>query len=84
LAIAFRRLRRIHDRRHLDFSVDARSGKPWHRYRGDPNVERWFDEIDSRAAVQRAVKVLASDQSSPPHYPKAWDIIFGKTQFQRR
>jgi GST-like protein len=49
-----------------------------------PNVKRWFDEIDARPAVQRAVKVLASDQSSAPHDPKAWDIMFGKTQFQRR
>ncbi|MEA3156248.1 MAG: GSH-dependent disulfide-bond oxidoreductase, partial [Betaproteobacteria bacterium] len=49
-----------------------------------PNVKRWFDEIDARPAVQRAVKVLASEQSNVPHDPKAWDIMFGKTQFQRR
>jgi GST-like protein len=49
-----------------------------------PNVKRWFDEIDARPAVQRAVKVLASEQSNAPHDPKAWDIMFGKTQFQRR
>jgi hypothetical protein len=33
--------------------------------------------------VQRAAKVLAFDQSSASHDPKAWDIMFGKTQFQR-
>ena len=48
------------------------------------NVKRWFDEIDARPAVQRGLKVLASEQSSAPHDPKAWDIMFGKTQFQRR
>jgi GST-like protein len=49
-----------------------------------PNVKRWFDEIDARPGVQRGVKVLASEQSSAPHDPKSWDIMFGKTQFQRR
>lgn len=49
-----------------------------------PNVKRWFDEINERPAVERGVKVLASEQSSAPHDPKAWDIMFGKTQFQRR
>ena len=48
------------------------------------NVKRWFDEIDARPAVQRGVKVLASEQSNAPHDPKAWDIMFGRTQFQRR
>jgi GST-like protein len=49
-----------------------------------PNVRRWFDAIDARPAVQRGVKVLADAQSSAPHDPKSWDIMFGKTQFQRR
>lgn len=49
-----------------------------------PNVKRWFNEIKERPAVQRGVKVLESEQSSAPHDPKAWDIMFGKTQFQRR
>jgi GSH-dependent disulfide-bond oxidoreductase len=49
-----------------------------------PNVKRWSDEIEARPAVQRAVKVLASEQSNAPHDAKAWDIMFGKTQFQRR
>ena len=48
------------------------------------NVKRWFDDINARPAVQRALKVLASAQSSAPHDPKSWDIMFGKTQFQRR
>jgi GSH-dependent disulfide-bond oxidoreductase len=49
-----------------------------------PNIKRWFDELSARPAVQRGVKVLAEEQSSAPHDPKAWDIMFGKTQFQRR
>ena len=49
-----------------------------------PNVKRWFDKISARPAVQRGVKVLASEQSSAPHDAKSWDLLFGKTQFQRR
>ena len=48
------------------------------------NVKRWFEEIDARPAVQRGIKVLASEQSNVPHDAKSWDIMFGKTQFQRR
>ena len=49
-----------------------------------PNVKRWFGEIGARPAVQRGLKVLASEQSSAPHDSKSWDLLFGKTQFQRR
>ena len=50
------------------------------------NVKRWFDEINARPAVQRAVKVLAAEQSAnqAPHDAKSWEIMFGKTQFERR
>ena len=51
-----------------------------------PNVKRWFDAINARPAVQRALQVLA-DQSAAnqaPHTDKSWDILFGKTQFQQR
>ncbi len=48
-----------------------------------PNVKRWFDAIHARPAVQAGVKILAD----APHTPlddKAWDIMFGRTQFERR
>jgi len=48
------------------------------------NVRRWFDAINARPAVQRALKVLAEAQSTAPHTDKSWDILFGKTQFQQR
>jgi GST-like protein len=47
-------------------------------------VKRWFDDINARPAVQRGVQVLADAQSNAPHDPKSWEIMFGKTQFQRR
>ena len=51
-----------------------------------PSVKRWFDAINARPAVQRALKVLAEAQAAntAPHSEKSWDIMFGKVQFQRR
>lgn len=49
-----------------------------------PHAKRWFDEINSRPAVQRGVKVLADANANTPIDDKARDVMFGKTQFQRR
>ncbi|MBX9812292.1 MAG: glutathione S-transferase N-terminal domain-containing protein [Burkholderiales bacterium] len=49
-----------------------------------PHAKRWFDEINSRPAVQRGVKVLANANANTPIDDKARDVMFGKTQFQRR
>jgi len=48
-----------------------------------PNVKRWFDTIDARPAVQRALKVLADVQMAPID-DKQRDIMFGASQFARR
>jgi GST-like protein len=50
-----------------------------------PDFVRWHEEIAERPAVQRGVQVLA-DQP-PKDYtkdPKAWEIMFGSQQYQRR
>ena len=49
-----------------------------------PNVERWFNAINARPAVQRGVQLLASGHESAPHDDKPWEIMFGKVQFERR
>jgi GSH-dependent disulfide-bond oxidoreductase len=51
-----------------------------------PAVQRWFDDINARPAVQRGLRVLAEAQSAhaQPHDEKSWEIMFGKTQFQQR
>ena len=77
-----------------EYSISDIASFPWMRgaeQRGVdieqyPNVKRWFNEINSRPAVQRALKVLAEVQSAnqAPHNDKSWDILFGKGQFQRR
>jgi len=47
-----------------------------------PHLKAWFDTIAARPAVQRGVKVLA--ELRKPHDDKARDILFGKTQYQKR
>src|SRR6218665_745563 len=48
-----------------------------------PRVQRWFDAIDARPAVQRGVTVLA-DKRRAMTDDKAKDILFGKTQYEKR
>ncbi len=49
-----------------------------------PHARRWFDAINARPAVQRALQVLSDVNNTAPHDEKSRDILFGKTQFQRR
>jgi GST-like protein len=60
-----------------------RNGIDWSEF---PRVKEWFDGIAGRRAVQRALKVLAEVQTTPPgqYDPKAREILFGATQYQRR
>ncbi|TFZ08309.1 glutathione S-transferase N-terminal domain-containing protein [Ramlibacter humi] len=48
-----------------------------------PHLEKWFHAIEERPAVQRGVKVLA-DLRKPLQDDKAREILFGKTQYERR
>ncbi|MBC7780687.1 MAG: glutathione S-transferase N-terminal domain-containing protein [Proteobacteria bacterium] len=48
-----------------------------------PNLQRWFDTINARPAVERALKVLA-DAVNPPIDDKQRDIMFGAAQFAQR
>jgi GST-like protein len=47
-----------------------------------PHLQRWFDEIAGRPAVQRGVEVLANTHK-PLTDDKAREILFGSTQYQR-
>jgi GSH-dependent disulfide-bond oxidoreductase len=55
-------------------------GIDWADY---PHLKKWFDLIAARPAVQRGVKVLA-DLRTPITGDKAREILFGKTQYQKR
>ena len=48
-----------------------------------PHLEKWFNDIDARPAVQRGVKVFA-DLRKPIRDDKEREILFGKTQYERR
>jgi GST-like protein len=48
-----------------------------------PALKVWFDTIAARPAVQRAVTVLA-DARKPLTDDKSRDVLFGKTQYEKR
>jgi GST-like protein len=48
------------------------------------NVQRWFDTMAARPAVQRGIKVLSDRNRSGPVDAKTREMLFGKTQYQRR
>lgn len=48
-----------------------------------PHLEQWFDTVEARPAVQRGVKVLA-ELRKPIRTDKEKEILFGKTQYERR
>ena len=55
-------------------------GIDWADY---PSLKAWFDLIECRPAVQRGVSVLASLRK-PVHDEKSKEMLFGKTQYQKR
>ena len=48
-----------------------------------PDLKTWFDRVGARPAVRRGEQVLA-DQRSPIRTDAEKEVLFGKTQFQRR
>ncbi|MBC5764643.1 glutathione binding-like protein [Ramlibacter albus] len=48
-----------------------------------PHLKAWFDRIAARPAVQRGVQVLAGLRK-PITDEKAREVLFGKTQYERR
>ena len=55
-------------------------GIDWADY---PRLKKWFDTIAARPAVQRGVAVLA-ERRKPITDDKSREILFGKTQYQKR
>ena len=48
-----------------------------------PHLKRWFQQIAERPAVQRGLQVMA-DLRRPITDDKAREVLFGKTQYERR
>jgi GST-like protein len=49
-----------------------------------PGVQRWFDAIDARPAVQRGLAVLADRRREGPISDKQREILYGTTQHAAR
>ena len=76
-----------------DYSIADIAVFPWlrsHERQGQdladfPHVKRCFETINARPAVQRGLQVLSEHQRKKPGFDKkASEILFGKTQYQRR
>ena len=76
-----------------DYSIADMAVFPWTRSYGRqgqsledfPNVKRWFEAINARPAVARALKVLADRRK--PNFEKDEEArrnLFGAAQYQRR
>jgi GST-like protein len=61
--------------------------RPWKNQGVDlsdyPHLKGWFDEIAARPAVQRGVEVL-TQLRKPTMDDKAREVLFGKTQYERK
>jgi len=65
---------------------------PWLRYSEHqgvvlaeyPNVQRWFDAIASRPAVERGLQVLIEHSYKTPITEAQREILFGSKQYERR
>jgi GST-like protein len=49
-----------------------------------PNVKRWIELIHQRPGVIRGTEILANERSSGNFNAEEREILFGKTQFQKR
>ncbi len=75
-----------------DYSIADMATWPWmhHRERCGqiidefPNVKRWFEAIQARPAVARAIKVLEDEVRSGEITPEERDVLFGAEQYKRR
>ena len=87
--------RRLGESRYIagkDYTIADIAIWPWTRFperqgveRTDyPNFQRWFEVIDARPAVQRAVEVLADRRRDYKTDKAAWEVMFGNKQYERR
>jgi GST-like protein len=77
-----------------EFTIADMAIWPWSRSHNNhqidfadfPNVGRWFERIDARPAVKRAVQVLDAERRAQgaTHSPEAWQKLFGAEQYKRR
>jgi GST-like protein len=75
-----------------DYTIADVASYPWTRYweyqgvnlPDYRNVQRWFEAISARPAVQRGLAVLAERKMKGPITDAQREILFGSTQYERR
>lgn len=86
-----KRVRESHYMAGPDYTIADMAIYPWLRsatnqgidWADFPALKDWFDRIDARPAVQRGVAVLA-DARKPVHTAAEKEVLFGKTQYEKR
>ncbi|HXN85765.1 MAG TPA: glutathione binding-like protein [Candidatus Binataceae bacterium] len=77
-----------------EYSIADIAIYPWlvpHNMQGQnlddfPNLKKWYEVLRARPAVQAGFAVMSEQlKNRPPQQnQKAWDTLFGKTQFEKR
>ena len=75
-----------------DYSIADIATWPWLRYwdrqgqdmNAHPHLKRWFEAIEERPAVEKALQVLAERSRKQPFTPQEREILFGSKQLDRR
>jgi GST-like protein len=75
-----------------EFGIADIATFPWLRYSEHqgvvlaeyPNVQRWFDVVASRPAVERGLQVLIEHSYKTPITEAQREILFGSKQYERR
>jgi GST-like protein len=77
-----------------DYSIADMSVYPWlrpYKWQGQdiaawPHLQRWYNAVRARPAVQRGLAVLSDKLESNKEKPsgQSWEVLFGSKQFEKR